>query len=188
VAGPDDFVTSIEVSNGPEPDTHFNPNWIAMHNQAIGPSCSNCHNTKDPGGTSNTSFCSNSACHGNVFTYAGFDAPALREIIKSQLPPPEPELEVPTLTGDPTFANYVGVLFTIKCTGCHTEGDAAPEGLNLSSYETAMRGSDNGPVILVGDAANSLLVKVQSEDHFANLTAEELQNVINWINNGAPEQ
>ena len=28
----------------------------------------------DPGGTSNTSFCSNSACHGNVFTYAGFDA------------------------------------------------------------------------------------------------------------------
>jgi len=188
VAGADDFVTNIEISRGTEPETHFNPNWIAMHNEAIGPSCSNCHDTKDAGGTSNTSFCSNSACHGNVFTFAGFDAPALREIIKSQLPPPEPKLEVPALTGDPTYGNYVGVLLTVKCTGCHTEGDAAPEGLDLSSFAAAMRGSKNGPVISVGSADNSLLIKVQSEDHFANFTAEELQNVINWINNGAPEK
>ena len=68
------------------------------------------------------------------------------------------------------------------------EGDAAPEGLDLSTYTAAMRGSDNGPVISVGDADNSLLVQVQSQDHFANFTAEELQNVINWINNGAPEK
>lgn len=188
VASSDDFVTTIEISRGPEPDTHFNPNWIAMHNQAIGPSCSNCHNTKDPGGTSNTSFCSNSACHGTVFTFAGFDAPSLREIIKDQLPPPEPELEVPVLVGDPTYANYIGTLFTVKCTGCHTTGDSAPEGLDLSSYESVMRGSDNGPVISVGDAANSKLIEVQSQDHFANFTADELQNVINWINGGALEQ
>ncbi|NOH00882.1 MAG: hypothetical protein HND47_02330 [Chloroflexi bacterium] len=57
-AGADDFVTNIEISNGPEPETHLNPNWISLHNQAIGPSCANCHSTKDPGGTSNTSFCS----------------------------------------------------------------------------------------------------------------------------------
>lgn len=187
VAKADDFLTNIEISHGPEPESHLNPNWIAMHNQSIGPSCANCHSTKDPGGTSNTSFCSNSACHGNVFTFAGFDAPALREIIKNQLPPPEPELEVPTLAGDPTFSNYIGVLFTIKCAGCHTEGDAAPEGLDLSTYNASMRGSDNGPVISIGNAATSLLIQVQSEDHFANFTAEELDNVIKWINNGAPE-
>lgn len=188
VSGADDFVTNIEISNGPEPETHFNPNWIAMHNQAIGPSCSNCHDTSDPGGTSNTSFCSNSACHGNVFTYAGFDAPALREIIKDQLPPPEPALEVPVLTGAPTYENYIGALFTVKCTGCHTAGEAAPEGLDLSTYNASMSGGNNGPVILPGDSANSLMIIIQSEDHFANFTDEELQNVIDWITAGAPEK
>jgi hypothetical protein len=187
VAKADDFVTKIEISRGPEPETHRNPNWIAMHNQAIGPSCSNCHNTKDPGGTSNTSFCSNSACHGTVFTFAGFDAPALREIIKSQLPPPEPAPEVPTLTGDPTYDNYVGALLTIKCTGCHTTGDTAPKGLDLSSYASTMKGGDDGKVINPGDPTNSLLIQIQSADHFVNFTEEELNNVINWINNGAPE-
>ncbi|HMZ08418.1 MAG TPA: NapC/NirT family cytochrome c [Anaerolineales bacterium] len=186
-ANADDFVTRIEISRGPEPETHLNPNWISMHNQTLGPSCTNCHNTKDPGGTSNTSFCSNSACHGNVFTYAGFDAPALREIIQSQLPPPEPALEVPALTGDPTYENYIGALFTVKCTGCHTEGDAAPEGLDLSTYAAIMKGSENGPVIIAGDSTNSLLVQIQSADHFANFTLDELNNVINWIIAGAPE-
>ncbi len=187
VAKADDFVTNIEISRGPEPETHFNPNWISMHNQAIGPSCSNCHSTEDPGGTSNTSFCSNTACHGSVFTYAGFDAPALREIIQSQLPTPEPELEIPVLTGDPTYENYVGALLTLKCTGCHTEGDAAPKGLDLSTYAAAMKGSDNGAVITPGDA-NSVLIQIQSADHFKNFTIEELNNVIQWITTGAPEK
>ena len=181
-------MTKIEISRGAEPETHLNPNWIAMHNQAIGPSCSNCHTTKDPGGVSNTSFCSNSACHGNVFTYAGFDAPALREIIKSQLPPPEAALEVPTLTGAPTFENYVGILFTVKCVGCHTEGDSAPKGLNLSTFSAAMKGGEDGAVIKPGDSANSLLIQIQSADHFANFTPEELNNVIQWIDAGAPEK
>lgn len=188
VAKADDFVTNIEISRGLEPETHFNSNWIAMHNQAIGPSCSNCHTTKDPGGTSDTSFCSNSACHGSVFTYAGFDAPTLREIIKSQLPPPEPELEIPTLTGDPTYENYIGILFTVKCTGCHTEGDAAPKGLDLSTYAAAMKGGDNGAVIVSGHPANSLLIQSQSADHFVNFTIEELNNVIQWIDAGAVEK
>lgn len=188
VAGADDFVTTIEISRGLEPESHLNPNWISMHNQAIAPSCSNCHDTKDPGGVSNISFCSNSACHGNVFTYAGFDAPALREIIKDQLPPPEPEPEIPVLSGAPTYNNYIGALFSVKCTECHSGGDSASKGLDLSSYELAIKGSEDGPIIQPGDAENSQLVKVQSEDHFANLTAEELQNVIDWINNGAPEE
>ncbi|HEX2619852.1 MAG TPA: NapC/NirT family cytochrome c, partial [Phototrophicaceae bacterium] len=129
VKGADDFVTNIEISTGPEPDTHRNPNWISMHNQAFGPSCSACHSTDDPGGTSNKSFCSNSACHGNVYTFAGFDAPKLREIIKSQLPPPEPVATQAPLTGDPTYDNYVGPLVQGKCSACH--GDLATAGLNM---------------------------------------------------------
>ena len=187
VAGKDDFVTTIEISRGPEPDTHRNPNWISLHNQAFGDSCSACHTMEDPGGTSNTSFCSNSACHGSVYTFAGFDAPALREILKSQLPPPEPEATAPTLTGDPTFVNYVGPLFAVKCSACH--GDLASGGLNLLSYEAAMNGGKDGVIITAGDVANSLLVQVQSTGkHFANLTSEELEIVKQWIAAGAPEK
>ena len=140
---------------------------------------------EDPGGTSNTSFCSNSACHGNVFTYAGFDAPTLREILKSQLPPAEPTA-APVLSGAPTFDNYVGPLLATKCTACH--GDLATAGLNMKTYAGLMKGSSNGQVIIPGDFANSKLFQVQSAGgHFANLATEELEVIKQWINAGAPE-
>jgi hypothetical protein len=187
VKGQDDFVTNIEISTGPEPDTHLNPNWISLHNQAFGPSCSACHTTDDPGGTSNTSFCSNSACHGNVYTYAGFDAPKLREILKSQLPAPEPTPELPIATGSPTYENYVLPLVTAKCSGCH--GDLATAGLNMLTYEGLMKGGEDGAVIVPGNSAGSKLVQVQSSgNHFANLTDEELSAIEQWIDAGAPEK
>jgi hypothetical protein len=186
VSGPDDFVTNIEISRGTEPESHLNPNWISLHNQAFGPSCAACHTMEDPGGTSNTSFCSNSACHGNVYTFAGFDAPALREILKEQLPPPEPTPELPASEGSPTFEAYAGPLFAAKCTGCH--GDLATGGLNLLTYAGLMEGGSSGPVIVTGDSTDSLLYQVQSSgEHFANLTAEELEIIKQWIDAGAPE-
>jgi nitrate/TMAO reductase-like tetraheme cytochrome c subunit len=188
VANSDDFLTTIEISRGPEPESHLNPNWITLHNQAIGPSCTNCHTTKDPGGTSNTSFCSNSACHGNVFKFAGFDAPALREILKDQLPTPEPVPTLPPLTESPTFNSYIGPLLSLNCTGCHANGESAAAGLDFSSYASAMKGSENGAVILPGDSTNSLLVQIQSADHFRNLSQEELDAVKQWIDAGAPEK
>ncbi|HEX9838604.1 MAG TPA: NapC/NirT family cytochrome c, partial [Anaerolineales bacterium] len=39
VAGTEDFVTRIEISRGPEPESHLNPNWISLHNEAFGESC-----------------------------------------------------------------------------------------------------------------------------------------------------
>jgi nitrate/TMAO reductase-like tetraheme cytochrome c subunit len=187
VAGKDDFVTKIEISRGPEPETHLNPNWISLHNQAFGPSCAACHTMDDPGGTSNTSFCSNSACHGNVYTYAGFDAPSLREILKNQLPPPEPVPALPTSVDAPTYDNYFGPLVSVKCSACH--GDLASGGLNLLSYTTAMQGGKDGAVILPGDPQGSLLVQIQSSGkHFANLSADELELVKKWIEAGALEK
>ncbi len=187
VKGAEDFVTKIEISSGLEPESHLNPNWISLHNQAFGASCAACHTMDDPGGTSNTSFCSNSACHGNVYTYAGFDAPKLREILKSQLPPPEPTAEVPALTGAPTYDNYVGPLVTTKCAACH--GDLATAGLNMLTYEGIMKGSSKGPVIVAGNSTESLLYQIQSTGkHFANLTAEELGIIKQWIDAGAPEK
>ncbi len=190
VAEQQDFLAEIEISRGPEPESHFNPNWIALHNEAFGPSCTACHTMDDPGGTSNTSFCSNSACHGSVYTYAGFDAPALREVLKSQLPPPEPAVgasEVPALSGAPTYDNYVGPLFESRCSACH--GDLQSGGLNLLTYESLMHGGANGVVIVPGVSADSILFQVQSAGtHFAKLTPEELEIVKQWIDSGAPEK
>jgi hypothetical protein len=187
VAGADDFVTSIEISQGPEPESHLNPNWISLHNEAFNSSCSACHSMEDPGGTSNTSFCSNSACHGNVYTFAGFDAPKLREILKDQLPTPEPVAEEPVLEGAPTFVNYVAGLLAARCTGCH--GELATGGLNMLTYTGLMKGGVNGPVIVPGDAASSSLYQIQSAGgHFANLSPEELDVIEQWIEAGAPEK
>jgi hypothetical protein len=186
VAGSDDFVTSIEISRGPEPESHLNPNWISLHNEVFDASCTACHTMDDPGGTSNTSFCSNSACHGSVYTFAGFDAPRLREILQDQLPTPEPAPELPAPGGAPTFENYVGPLFAVKCAACH--GELASGGLNLLTYADLMSGGSNGPIVIPGDSAGSVLFRLQSAgEHFANLAPEELAVIEKWIEAGAPE-
>ncbi len=104
VVGPDKFVANIEISRGPEPESHLSPNWLALHHNSFDQSCSNCHTTANAGGTDNSSFCSNSACHGSNWQYAGLNAPALAPILQKQLPPtatPAPTLE-PTSAPLPT--------------------------------------------------------------------------------------
>ena len=187
VAGAADFVTNIEISRGPEPESHLNPNWISLHNRSMDAACTACHTTEDAGGTSNTSFCSNSACHGNVFTYAGFDAPKLREVLQSQLPPPVPMPTPGPAPENPTYAANVGDFLQATCTGCHNATMLAG-GLDLTSYAAAILGGKDGAVIIPGDAEGSLLVSVQAGKHFANLPPAELDIVRQWIEAGAPEQ
>lgn len=186
VAGSDDFLARIEISRGPEPSSHRSPNWITLHNRLMDATCSNCHTTEDPGGTSDTSFCSNSACHGNVFTYAGFNAPKLREILQAQLPSPTPEPTIAPLTGEATYQANIQPVLEAKCVACH--GDSASGGLNLTSFANLMKGGKSGAVILPGDSANSVLVKIQSGQHFANLSAEQLELFKQWIDSGALEK
>jgi nitrate/TMAO reductase-like tetraheme cytochrome c subunit len=187
VAGPNDYVTKVEISRGPEPTTHLNPNWISLHNKAFNPTCEKCHTTDDAGGTSNTSFCSNSACHGNVWKYAGFDAPALREILLPQIPPTPTPAPLPT-GGALTYDETIGALFQSRCGNCH--GENGLQGLNLTTYQTAMAGGQSGPAIVPGDPNGSLLVQKQSgsEPHFYQLNSEELKLVVDWISAGAPEK
>jgi len=62
-------------------------------------------------------------------------------------------------------------------------------GLNLTTYATALEGSENGAVIVPGDpqASRILQILTAEQPHFAQLTAEELQLLIEWIADGAPE-
>jgi nitrate/TMAO reductase-like tetraheme cytochrome c subunit len=183
----DKFVADIEISRGPEPESHKNTTWITQHRQVYDDTCSNCHTTGNPGGTDNSSFCSNSACHGSVWQYAGFDAPAVREIILSQLPPTPTPAPLPS-AGALTFTETIGPLFSARCGSCH--GSSAIQGLDLTSYAAAMQGGDSGAVIIPGDPDGSLLIQKQSgtAPHFGQLNTEELELVIDWIKAGAPEK
>ncbi len=187
VATSKDFVSRIEISRGPEPNSHLNPNWITLHNSTVDATCANCHTTSDPGGTSNTSFCSNSACHGTHFTYAGFDAPALRAILQPQIPVSTPVPPLGPVNGTPTFIANIEPIFAAHCIVCHS-GPGATAGLDLSTYAGTMKGSVNGLVIVPGDSVGSKLVQVQSGQHFSNLSTEELILVKQWIDGNAPEK
>ena len=188
VVGPNDFLANIEVNRGIEPESHLNPNWISLHHNAFNETCSTCHDMSDPGGTSNTSFCSNSACHGSEFRYVGFDAPQLYEILKDQLPPPPTPMPTPQpVVGPPTFTDNIQPSFAL-CISCHSDGESAAAGLNLTSYAGLMEGGENGPVIIPGDSANSKMIEVQSGMHFSNLLSSPMELLKEWIDAGALEK
>ena len=186
VATSQDFVTKIEISRGPEPQSHLNPNWISLHHNVFDATCSDCHTTADPGGTSNTSFCSNSACHGTKFNFAGFDAPSLRTILQAQLPKPTPAPTPAPVVGNPTYAANIQPIFA-QCTDCHNTASPIAN-LDLSTYAGVMKGGKDGVIVVPGDPANSLLVKIQSAAHFKNLTPDQLALVEQWIKAGALEK
>lgn len=86
-----------------------------------------------------------------------------------------------------TWDNAIGVLLQAKCGTCH--GSAATAGLNLSTYVDAIKGGNSGPVIVPGDAANSLIVqKQQAGGHPGQLTPDEIEQLVEWINAGALEK
>ena len=94
-----------------------------------------------------------------------------------------PSPSAPTLTWDSTISPFLQP----KCGSCH--GAAALGGLNLSTYADALKGGASGAVIVPRDSANSLLVKKQQAGgHPGQLTPEEIAQIIEWIDAGAPEK
>ena len=62
------------------------------------------------------------------------------------------------------FEDVVGRFFQARCGGCHN-ADKRESGLNLTSYQTAMRGGDSGKVIVKGDTEQSELLRRISLPH-----------------------
>ena len=189
VASATQGISSIEVSQGSEPGSHLNANWILLHKDAFNTSCKTCHTTDDPGGSSNQSFCSNSACHGQKSPFANIDAPAVRARLIEQLKIVA-QTPVPVLTeaGGKVTWTSVGNIFQAKCSGCHTKGGSA--GLDLSTYQAALKGGGSGPGVVPGSPQQSTVVTRQSgsSPHFGQLTPDELALVTQWIQAGAPEK
>ena len=59
----------------------------------------------------------------------------------------------------------------------------------LTAYASLMNGSERGPVVVAGDAANSALANLISSGKMPKrgpkLTPEQVQLIIDWINQGA---
>lgn len=95
-----------------------------------------------------------------------------------------------TTTGEqaPVTWAEVGPIFAARCGVCHGAG-LATNGLSLGSFADALKGAQDGPVIIAGDPANSKLISIQSAGgHPGQLTAEELALVKAWIDAGALEK
>ena len=120
------------------------------------------------------------------YTYAGFDAPNLRAVLQAQIPTPAPTPIPAPLVGAPTYTANIAPLLSAKCSACHN-GTTIAGGMDLTTYAGLMKGGKDGAVIVPGDPANSLLIKIQSDKHFMNLVPEELDLVQKWIEAGALE-
>lgn len=105
----------IEVDKSDEPESHLNSNWIAQHRFKFDTTCMECHDVSNPGGTDDSSFCSNSGCHATEWKFVGLNAPAIREMVAPpRVPGDGTPRDIPHPAGKRT-----------DCTICHTVGDEA---------------------------------------------------------------
>ena len=74
----------ISLIKTDEPESHKATTWLAQHRTEFNATCQGCHDTNNAGGKDNSSFCSNSACHGTEWRFAGLNAIGLAKV----LPPP----------------------------------------------------------------------------------------------------
>ncbi len=101
-------------------------------------------------------------------------------ILPSPTPAPGEEMQANTWEG------AFGELFADKCGTCHVQQSLG--GLSLVTYEDALEVGVTGPAIVPGDSDASVLVQVQSTgNHPGQLTIDEVEEVIQWIEAGAPE-
>ena len=125
-----DGANVVSLTKQPEPAAHLDPNWLALHRVIFDDTCANCHDTSNPGGKDNTSFCSNSACHGTVWKYAGLDAPAVVELANSYNVAPLPGIPHPVKgLNDCLMCHAIGGVKPVPsnhagrandtCQGCH---------------------------------------------------------------------
>jgi mono/diheme cytochrome c family protein len=89
-----------------------------------------------------------------------------------------------------SFAKEVLPIFQQNCVKCHG-GDKTEASLVLKDYSGVMAGSENGPVVVPGDASQSEFVKLVVQGKMpkrANRLPEaQIKILTDWVNAGAPD-
>lgn len=133
-----------------------------------------------------------------VYGFIGSEKTAITTVLPISNPVPIYVPQTPTpipttiatavLPGMLTWDASIGAMFQTKCAMCHN-ASLPTNGLSFASYADALRGGNNGPVIVPGDATSSKLVVIQSAGgHPGQLSLEELAAVKNWIDAEALEK
>ncbi|GAB0148661.1 MULTISPECIES: c-type cytochrome domain-containing protein [Marichromatium] len=98
-----------------------------------------------------------------------------------------------------TYEMHIQPLLETHCVECHLPGGAGAEasGFQVVSYDTLMKGTKFGPVVVPGDALSSSLYRLLAGEvdqsirmpHGKDpLAPEQVALVETWIEQGAPER
>lgn len=103
----------------------------------------------------------------------------------------------PAVQEDDVHLALVAPVLKEKCSSCHNESKAKG-GLNLASVALMLRGGEDGPALIKGNALESHLMKriylpLEDKKHMPprqkpQLTESEIEILTAWINHGAPEK
>jgi uncharacterized membrane protein len=89
-----------------------------------------------------------------------------------------------------SYLHDVQPILESRCRNCHF-GEFTSADLHMDTYESLMAGSENGPIIMAGNAKKSLLVtKISTGDmpkRGPELTPAQIQVITDWINAGAQD-
>lgn len=128
----------------------------------------------------------------------GLTDPEIRAVVdflKAWYVPPEEgsdQVIDPDTIETVSFAQHVKPILDKRCLSCH--GKRVKGGYSVADYDKVMTSGDNPPVILPGDAANSILAQMLNGIETAAggqmppgraLPAQQIQLIEKWINQGA---
>jgi len=97
-------------------------------------------------------------------------------------------------TGASNATGYAAAqaIFTQKCIGCH--GAGRPKGgINLTGYDSVMKGGDDGPIVTAGNPDKSKVIDalegrngaMQMPKGGAKLSDADIKTISDWIKAGA---
>jgi mono/diheme cytochrome c family protein len=126
-------------------------------------------------------------------TVPAIAAPTATATLAPKTPTAQSSTAAPTNTpvttgGAVSYSRDVQSIFNQICVKCHG-GDETKEGLSLKSYADVMAGSNNGPVITPGDAANSFLIQQvvngKMPKQGPRLLPAQIRTLSDWVAAGA---
>ena len=96
----------------------------------------------------------------------------------------------------PSYTQDVRPILNANCIECHQPGGIGYErsGLDMRTYDSLMKGTKYGPVIIPGDSYDSVLVeliehradpKINMPFHKISLTKSDIDTLKTWIDKGA---
>jgi hypothetical protein len=137
------------------------------------------------------SACASQASQAPVSQPTEAAAPATEAATSTSAASTEPAATEPAAAGSTvSFASDILPMLENRCANCHG-ADKTEKGLSLLSYAEIMAGSENGAVVLPGDATHSklaeLVINQKMPKRGPKLTPSQTQLIVDWINQGAQD-